>query len=252
LVDVRSAFAEAYHSVRSTLNFTTNTGAPRILAITSARPEEGKSTSALALAQGFGRLGSRVLLLDVDLRNPSVHKMVGADNRIGMSNLLTTTAGIIDAIQPTSWPNLFVIPSGPLPPSPAELLAGPRLKALVEEMVEQFDMVVMDAPPVMGLADAPLIASIATGTVIVIEAGHTTRAQAQAGLRRLRMANAHILGSILSKFDARKSASTYGYGYGYSYEYDYDYGPKKGSDKSRARELQRVVQDDDRAAPPAA
>jgi capsular exopolysaccharide synthesis family protein len=254
LGDVRSAFSEAYHSVRSTLNFTTNTGAPRILAITSARPEEGKSTSALALAQGFGRLGSRVLLVDVDLRNPSVHKVIGADNRVGMSNLLTTTAGIIDAIQPTTWPNLFVIPSGPLPPSPAELLAGPRLKALVEEMVEQFDMVVLDGPPVMGLADAPLIASIATGTVVVIEAGHTTRAQAQSGIRRLRMANAHILGVILAKFDARKSSSTYGYGYGYgySYEYDYDYGPKKGSTEAHARKLEQALQDIDRAAPPAA
>lgn len=252
LADVRSAFSESYHSIRSTLLFTTNTGAPRTLTVTSARPEEGKSTSSLALAQGFGRLGSRVCLLDLDLRNPSLHKIVGADNRVGMSNLLTSTTEMVDVIQPTTWRNVFIIPSGPLPPSPAELLAGPRLKALTEELLEQFDMLILDAPPVMGLADAPLIASIVSGTLLVVEANRTTKTQAQSAVRRLRMANARMLGAILTKFDVRKSANVYGYGYGYSYEYDYDYGSKKPNSKSRSSEPERLMQDGERATPPAA
>ena len=224
LSDVRSPFSEAYHSIRSTLMFSTKDGAPKVLAMTSAKPEEGKSTSAVALAQGFARTGLKVLLLDLDLRNPSIHKLLGLDNRVGMSNLLTGSVDRAGLAQATVWPNLFVVPSGPIPPSPAELLAGPRLKSLLTEAAQEFDIVVIDAPPVVGLADAPLIASVATGCLIAVEVGHTTRANVQAAVRRLQMANGHILGAILTKFDARKS--TYGYGYTYSYEYDYKYGSK--------------------------
>ena len=124
-----------------------------MLSVTSARPEEGKSTTAFALAQGFARAGMRVLLVDLDLRNPSQHKIIGADNRVGASNLLTGAVRLQGAVQPTDWPNLFLIPSGPLPPSPAELLIGPRLVAFTKEATEHFDIVILDGPPVMGLAD---------------------------------------------------------------------------------------------------
>ena len=132
LADLRSPFSEAYHSIRSNLAFSTKDGAPKVLSITSARPEEGKSTTAFALAQGFARAGMRVLLVDLDLRNPSQHKIIGADNRVGASSLLTGAVRLQGAVQPTDWPNLFLIPSGPLPPSPAELLIGPRLVAFDE------------------------------------------------------------------------------------------------------------------------
>lgn len=225
LADARSPFSEAYYSIRSALQFSTKEGAPRVLAITSARPEEGKSTSSLALAQSFARLGLRTLLMDLDLRNPSLHKTIGADNRAGTSNLLTGAMALADAVQPTNFPNLFVVPSGPLPPSPAELLAGPRLKMLAEEASEVYDIVILDAPPVMGLADAPLIAWVASGTLLTVEAGRTSRAQAKAAIRRLRMANARLLGVVLTKFNSRQAA--YGYGYSYTYEYDYKYGSKQ-------------------------
>ena len=249
LGDPRSPFAEAYYSIRSALQFSTKEGAPRVLTITSARPEEGKSTSAIALAQSFARLGLRTLLMDLDLRNPSLHKAIGADNRSGVSNLLTGALGLAEAVQPTMWPNLFVVPSGPIPPSPAELLAGPRLKALVDDAAEQFDIVVLDAPPVMGLADAPLISWVATGAILAIEAGRTSRAQARAAIRRLRMANARLLGVVLTKFDARQA--TYGYGYSYTYEYDYKYGAQRrgesGDSGSRA-----LTREQARQTPPAA
>ena len=246
LGDVRSPFSEAYHSIRSTLMFSTKDGAPKVLAMTSARPEEGKSTSAVALAQGFARTGLKVLLLDLDLRNPSVHKLLGLDNRLGMSNLLTGSVDRAGLAQATAWPDLFVVPSGPIPPSPAELLAGPRLKSLLTEAAQEFDIVVIDAPPVVGLADAPLIASVATGCLIAIEVGHTTRANVQAAVRRLQMANGHILGAILTKFDARKS--TYGYGYTYSYEYDYKYGSKPSQGAADPQLSSRGV----KISPPAA
>jgi polysaccharide biosynthesis transport protein len=248
LTDLRSPFSEAYHSIRSNLAFATNDGAPRVLALTSARPEEGKSTTSLALAQGFARVGMRVLLVDLDLRNPSQHKTFGADNRVGASSLLTGAVRLQGAVQPTDWPNLFLIPSGPLPPSPAELLIGPRLVAFVKEATEHFDIVILDGPPVMGLADAPLIASVATGALVTIEAGRTSRAQARAAIKRLRLGNARIFGAVLTKFDSRKTA--YGYGYNYNYEYDYQYGRKEAQPANQPAAV--LTQDRTRTTPPAA
>jgi succinoglycan biosynthesis transport protein ExoP len=247
LSDLRSPFSEAYHSIRSNLAFSTDDGAPRVLALTSARPEEGKSTTSFALAQGFARVGMRVLLVDLDLRNPSQHKTLGADNRIGASSLLTGAVRLQGAVQPTDWPNLFLIPSGPLPPSPAELLIGPRLIAFVKEAAEHFDIVILDGPPVMGLADAPLIASVATGAVLTIEAGRTSRAQARAAIRRLRLSNARLFGVVLTKFDSRKTS--YGYG-NYAYEYDYQYGRQEP--QTAANQPAVLTQDRSRKSPPAA
>lgn len=250
LADLRSPFSEAYHSIRTNLAFSTKDGAPRVLSVTSARPEEGKSTTSFALAHGFARVGMRVLLVDLDLRNPSQHKIVGADNRVGASNLLTGAVRLQSAVQPTDWPNLFLIPSGPLPPSPAELLIGPRLAAFVKEAMEHFDIVILDGPPVMGLADAPLIASVATGAVLTIEAGRTSRTQALAAIKRLRVSNVRLCGAILTKFDARKGS--YGYGYAYAYEYDYQYGRKEEETPQVAGRTSVLAQDRSRKTPPAA
>jgi capsular exopolysaccharide synthesis family protein len=251
LADLRSPFSEAYHSIRSNLAFSTKDGAPRVLSITSARPEEGKSTTSFALAQGFARAGMRVLLVDLDLRNPSQHKLIGSDNRIGASTLLTGAVRLQGAVQPTDWPNLFLLPSGPLPPSPAELLIGPRLIAFIKEAQEHFDIILLDGPPVMGLADAPLIASVAMGAVLTIEAGRTSRAQARAAIKRLRLGNARLFGAILTKFDSRKAS--YGYAYAYDYEYDYQYGRNKEQEASIAAARPSVLaQDRSQNAPPAA
>jgi len=252
LSDLRSPFSEAYHSIRTNLAFSTKDGAPRVVSVTSARPEEGKSTTSFALAQGFARVGMRVLLVDLDLRNPSQHKVVGADNRVGASNLLTGAVRLQGAVQPTDWPNLFLIPSGPLPPSPAELLIGPRLIAMIKEATEHFDIVILDGPPVMGLADAPLIASVAFGAILTIEAGRTSRAQARAAIKRLRLGNARIFGAVLTKFDSRKTAYGYGYAYAYDYEYNYAYGRKETDPQVSGGRASVLTQDRSRKTPPAA
>jgi capsular exopolysaccharide synthesis family protein len=252
LSDLRSPFSEAYHSIRTNLAFSTKDGAPRVLSVTSARPEEGKSTTSFALAQGFARVGMRALLIDLDLRNPSQHKVIGADNRVGASNLLTGAVRLQGAVQPTDWPNLFLIPSGPLPPSPAELLIGPRLIAMVKEAAEHFDVVILDGPPVMGLADAPLIASVAFGALLTVEAGRTSRAQARAAIKRLRLGNARIFGAVLTKFDSRKTAYGYGYAYAYDYEYNYAYGRKEPEAQVSGGRASILTQDRSRKTPPAA
>lgn len=224
MADPRSALSEAYYSVRTALQFSTRDGAPRTLLVTSARPSEGKSTSAVALAQGFARLGLQTLLIDSDLRNPSLHKQMGVPNSVGLSNLLTGQVALETAAQPTAFDHLRFVSCGPLPPNPAELLGGPQMRQLLAEAASKFDQVIIDGPPVMGLADAPLLASIAAGTVLVVEAGSTRRGLARSALTRLRVGPVNVVGAILSKFQANQAGYGYGYGYGASYSYGYDYG----------------------------
>jgi capsular exopolysaccharide synthesis family protein len=233
LADPRSAVSEAYYSVRTALQFSTNEGVPSNLLVTSARPSEGKSTTAMALAQNFARLGLRTLLMDADLRNPSLHKVLGRHNSAGLSNLLTGSQSLSEVLQTTDDPNLSFLACGPLPPNPAELLAGNRARQLLHQVGEQFDQVIIDGPPVMGLADAPLLASVAAGTVLIIAAGSTRRGLARAALKRLHLSHARILGAVLTKFNARRTSYGYGYGYGSAYAYAYDYGAKPEPEPKR-------------------
>lgn len=226
LADARSPFSEAYYSIRTALQFSTTEGAPRSLFVTSARPAEGKSTTSIALARNFARLGMRVLLIDGDLRNPSLHRSLGLDNSSGFSTALTGAGVLADVMQVSDLPNMMVITAGPLPPNPAELLATPRLRAFVSGAEAEFDLVVIDGPPVMGFADAPLLAAVIGGTLLIVSAGTTRRGVARTALERLRVGRARVLGAILTKFDGRRAPAGYGYGYGYGYDYDYGTKPQ--------------------------
>jgi capsular exopolysaccharide synthesis family protein len=214
--------AEAYRSLRTALQFSTAEGAPKTLLVTSSRPGEGKSTTALALARNFAQLGLRVLLIDGDLRNPSLHRSLGMPATAGLSNYLTGNALPPGVFQRAEQGGLTFMACGPLPPNPAELLAGPKMSSLLAVASERFDLVIIDGPPVMGIADAPLLASIASGTLLVIEAGQARRGVTRAALKRLHFARAQMVGALLSKFNARDVGHTYGYGYGYGYG-DTDY-----------------------------
>ena len=228
LEDAKSPLSEAYYSVRTALQFSTEDGAPASLLVTSSRPSEGKTTSSLAIASGFARLGLRVLLVDGDMRDPSLHKVLSRDNGVGLSNLLAGGPEMNPALQPTNYKNLSFLACGPLPPNPAELLGGGKMRAFLKACRSEFDLVVIDGPPVMGLADSPLLANIVGGTVFVVEAGQTKRDLAKAAVRRLRVGHVHVVGAILTKFDLRKAGYAYGhaYGSGYGYGYGYDYGAK--------------------------
>jgi capsular exopolysaccharide synthesis family protein len=221
LADIRSGFSEAYYSLRTALQFSTPDGAPSSLLITSARPAEGKSTTAYAIALNLARVGKRVLLVDGDLRNPSMHRVVGVENERGMSNLLSGSADLAGVVQPTRQENLFFIPCGPLPPNPAELWGGDRLRQFLVETRNNFDHVVIDGPPVLGFADSPMLAAAVSGVLFALESRGTRRGQARGALKRLQVGRAHLLGAVLTKFSTKSAA--YGYG-GYDYAYDYHYG----------------------------
>ncbi|HEY9147028.1 MAG TPA: polysaccharide biosynthesis tyrosine autokinase [Thiobacillus sp.] len=227
LEDPRSAFAEAYRSVRTALQFSTDTGVPRCLLVTSATPAEGKSTTALTLAKNFAQLGKRVLIIDGDLRNPSLHRTLGKSNEVGLSNYLAGASKATEVIQATDTPGLMYMPTGPLPPNPAELLMGPKMVSLVSIASEKFDQVIIDGPPVMGLADAPILANLAHGTLLVVEAGETRIGVAKNALKRLYAARAHVIGALLTKFSAKHAGYGYGYG-GYNY---YSYGTQADTKK---------------------
>jgi len=228
LEDRRSQVSEAYQSVRAALQFSTEHGVPRSLLITSSRAAEGKSSTALAIAQTLASLGSSVLLVDADLRKPTFRGPATSSD--GLSRLLAGADNVSECIHPTEMERLFLLPSGPIPPNPAELLASGRFEHILKEVTEVFDHVVIDAPPVLGLADAPLLSATAEGTLMVVEAGSVRRAAALSAIQRLRAAGARIMGGILTKFSAKRSGYGYGYGYGYGEtQYSYREGeePKK-------------------------
>lgn len=209
LKDTLSPVAEAYLSTASAMQFVTEGGAPKTLLVTSTRPAEGKSTSAWALAHSFTRLGKSVLLIDADMRRPAF--VTGRDN-IGLSHILTNTGSLSEHVLHTDVEGLWIMPSGTIPPSPPELIASARFASLLADASATFDVVVIDGPPILGLADSPLLSSIAQATLMVIESGRTrTRAVVEAQ-NRLRTAGAHMVGAILTRFQAQAS---YGYGYGY-------------------------------------
>lgn len=220
LSDPKSPMSEAYFSVLTGLQLSTAHGMPKSLLVTSTQPSEGKSTTAYALALSMAKLGKRVLLIDADMRNPSIHKSLGIENRAGLSNLLSGEGTISQNAVSTGRANLTVLTAGPIPPNPAELLAGDNLERVLGEASEKFDHLILDAPPVLGLADAPLLARSVEATVFVLEARRTRTGQARHALHRMLAVRAAIIGAILTKFEAQAE----GYGYGYGYEYDYGSG----------------------------
>lgn len=219
--DPKSPLIEAYISVQTSLMFATAEGFPRTLAVTSTRPAEGKSTTSYALAYLLSRNGYKVVLVDGDLRSPSVHGVLGLSNTVGLSTYLAGGNSIEALVQRTEN-DLAVIAAGPQPPNAAELLRGDRLEAFLSDLLKTFDRVVIDAPPVMGLADAPLITSHTEGTIYVVEASGVKARMARMAMERLRQSRARIMGAVLTKFEARNAQ------YGYDYEYGYGYGHAGG------------------------
>jgi polysaccharide biosynthesis transport protein len=216
LYDARSAMSEAYRSLRTGLQFATSDGLPRSLLVTSSKPSEGKTTSTISLARSLAQIGLEVLLIDGDLRNASVHKRLMVSNEVGLSNYLSGAKPPEEVVQSTDTVGLVLMTAGPLPPNPAELLNGPRFQSLMALAAASFDIVLIDGPPIMGLADAPLISTNVQATLLVVAANETRRSIVKVALKRIQMARANIVGVLLNKFDAKETG--YGYGYG-DYEY---------------------------------
>jgi capsular exopolysaccharide synthesis family protein len=223
-LEPRSTLSESIRSLRTSLRFSTRSGAPQSIFITSSAASEGKSTIALNLATAYAQTGNSVLLIDADLRNPSIHKLLELENNNGLTNFLTTEDSTSKNISHNCMiKNLNVITSGPIPPDPVELLSGNKMVELLESAAKEYDHIIIDGPPILGLADALVLSNLSEATIVAVEAGKTRKTTLLNGLKRLERANANIIGSVLTKIS--KSVNP---------EYDqtyYSYSPTQTTEK---------------------
>jgi len=196
----RSALSESIRSLRTSLRFSTRNGAPQSIFITSSGPGEGKTSIAVNLAIAYAQAGSKVLLIDADLRNPSVHKLLETNNIEGLTNYLADPQAINTEISHSCMiKNLKVIPSGPIPPDPVELLSGSKMTELLNTASNSYDHIIIDGPPVLGLADALVVSNLSDATIIAVEAGKTRKIKLLDALKRLERANANLIGSVITR-----------------------------------------------------
>jgi capsular exopolysaccharide synthesis family protein len=214
--DPTSYPAEAYRSLRTAVQFLAIDRPIRVVQVTSPRPSDGKTTTAANFAVAVARAGKRVVLVDCDLRSPKVHRCFGLSNEHGFTSLLLgegTFEGIGQRIP--GEPNLLVVPSGPIPPDPSELLSGKRAQALLASMADVADLVVIDSPPVLAVSDPLVLSAVADGVILVASVGNSDRNQIAKAVSQLRQVDSPLIGAVLNRF--RGDSSTYGYGYGYGY-----------------------------------
>ena len=221
LEDPKSSVSEAFAALRTSMSLLSSEGSLKTVMVTSSRESEGKSMVAYGIARSYARLGLRVILIDSDLRRPSQHRLFGVSREIGLTNVLSRQKPWSEVVQKSSDPRVDFMASGPLPPSVPELLSGGNFEGLLKELEGAYDLVVIDAPPVLGLADVILLGHMIRHLVYVIESGRPLRGRGLAAIRRLRSANIKIDGAVLNKFDPKHS------GYGYEYGYYYYYGKEK-------------------------
>jgi len=215
----QSQMAESYRALRTSLLLSNLGAPPKVIMVTSARPQEGKTTTSINTAIVLAQKGVRVLLVDADLRRPSVHKTLGMGPRSGLSNVLTGSATVQQTITTSPiLPNLLIMPAGTPPPNPAELLASSNMRDLIAELRQQFDHIVIDTPPTLSVTDAVVLSPRADATILVIRSGHTTKQALRRARDILTQVNAHVAGVLLNAVDLTSPD------YYYYYEYQGKYG----------------------------
>ncbi|MBO9578333.1 MAG: polysaccharide biosynthesis tyrosine autokinase [Microbacteriaceae bacterium] len=221
----RSPRAEAFRSLRTNLQFLDVEGGPRSFVVTSSVPAEGKSTTSANLAIVMAQSGARVLLIDGDLRSPSVAEMFGIEGAVGLSDVLIARVRLQDATQLWGLKNLAILPAGAMPPNPSELLGSQAMVNLLRHVEQEYDIVLIDAPPLLPVTDSALLSKHVRGALVVVAAGKTHRGQVSGSLESLQNVGAHIAGIVLTMLPTR-GPDAYGYGrYGYgAYGYGYGYG----------------------------
>jgi polysaccharide biosynthesis transport protein len=219
LEDPWSPVTEAHHAISLALDPVGRMADHNVLLLTSSYANQGKSMTAFKLAANFVAAGKKVLLVDADMRRGSLHRVLGLSNRPGLADLLAngTPYKLADAVQKCEARGFSVVPRGRPATNPAELLATRRFADLLEEAAKLYDVVILDGPPVLGLADAPRLSRMADATVFVVEANRTSREHAKIALRRLADAGADQIGLVISKYDAARDVGSSSYAYGYDY-----------------------------------
>jgi capsular exopolysaccharide synthesis family protein len=216
----QSTLAEAYRTLRTSVLLSLAPNPPKSILLTSSQAGEGKTATALNLALTLAQRKGRVVIVDCDLRKGGIAKILGLDNDSGMSTVLTGGDKLEEALQQFEGTNLWILPSGPVPPNPAELVGSDRMAEICTELSKNFDHIVIDSPPVLAVTDATIMAGLVDGVVLIAESGRTHRAALMRTRAILENAGARILGVVLNKLDMRRE-SYYGYGYGNYYYAQY-------------------------------
>lgn len=237
--DPLSPRAESFRALRTNLQFL-DMGGRSSFVITSSVPSEGKSTTTINLAIALADAGRRVALLDTDLRKPKVAEYLGIEGGAGLTDVLIGRARVGDVMLPWGQRSLYVLPAGKIPPNPSELLGSKQMHTLLEVLERDFDVVLCDAPPLLPVTDAAILAKATSGAIVVVSAGRTNRHQLSGAVDALETVGAKIAGIVMAMVPTRGPDSyyTYGYGYGYGYGYDPEQGKKaKGARKRRSAPL---------------
>jgi polysaccharide biosynthesis transport protein len=211
-----SASSEAVRRLRTNLQFIDVARRPKSIVVTSSIPGEGKSTIVLNLAVSLADTGARVLLVDADLRRPSIAEYAGLEGAVGLTTVLIGRANVADVVQPWGDGPLDILPAGPIPPNPSELLGSPAMVALLEQLTATYDMVLLDSPPILPVTDAAVLSNLAGGALVIVGTDRIHRAQLLDTLESLSTAGAHIFGVVINKVSRRDSG---GYGYDAAYGY---------------------------------
>jgi len=232
----QSQMAESYRALRTSLLLSNLGAPPKVIMVTSARPQEGKTTTSINTAIVLAQKGVRVLLIDADLRRPSVHKTLGMGPRSGLSNVLTGSATIQQTITTSPvLPNLSILPAGTPPPNPAELLASSNMRDLLAELREQFDHIVIDTPPTLSVTDAVVLSPRADATILVIRSGQTTKQALRRARDILMQVNAHVAGVLLNAVDLTSPDYYYYYEYQGKYTQYYQEDPDSAGNEQESK-----------------
>lgn len=213
--DLKNPATEAYRVIRTSIQFAQAGKELKTLAVTSCMPNEGNSMTAANLAVVLTQAGKSVLLLDCDMRNPTVHKNFGLSNKLGISSCISMDTPLSAAVQATKVDNLYALTSGVIPPNPSELLGSEQMKNVLQRAKEQYDYVLIDTPPVMPVTDALIVSRFVDGMILVIASAEIKVEMARDVKNQLVNAGANILGVVLNKVRSEH----HGYGYGYYYYY---------------------------------
>ena len=222
--DPKSAAAEAYRSLRTSIQFAGLDHKCRSIVVTSSSPGEGKSTTVANFGVVTAQTGARVCLVDSDLRRPTLHRIFGVANSRGLTSALLEGLPFADVAQATAVPNLFVLSSGPLPPNPAELVGSNRMRESLEAAAGEFDTLVLDSPPVVSVSDAIALAAFADGVVLVVQSGKVPQEVVRRAMGQIEAVKGRILGVVMNSVNLKRDGYYYDY---YRYYHSY-YAPAEG------------------------
>lgn len=237
----KSPISEAYRALRTNIQFSSADKPLKCIVVTSAGPMEGKTTTVTNLAVTFAQAGIKVLLIDADLRKPKVHKFFKISNDKGLTNYITSHAELMNTVRHDIVKNLDVLTCGIIPPNPSELLNSKAMRTFIDNMKSEYDIILMDSPPVGSVTDASIISTYADGTIIVAKSGKVNVDAVKRAKETLDKVNANILGVVLNNLDKKALGNNYYY---YQYYYSDDTADKKRKkNKKKKAEIQAAIDD---------